>query len=121
VLRKMRQIGIIKAMGATNLTVGLSFMYQALLVGVCAAVIGVFLGYIALYAVQQMGLQTFLQIGAVARVATPINISYVVQPWALALTIILPIGVSLLASLLPARHAASLDPVECIRRGEGAL
>jgi ABC-type lipoprotein release transport system permease subunit len=121
VLRKMRQIGIIKAMGATNLTVGLSFMYQALLVGCCAAILGVALGYMALFAVQHMGLQTFLQIGAAARVATPISISYVVQPWVLALTIILPIGISLLASLLPARHAASLDPVECIRRGEGAL
>lgn len=121
VLRKMRQIGITKAIGATNFTVGLSFLYQALLVGACAAVVGVVLGYIALYAVQRMGLQSILQIGAAARIATPISISYVVQPWALALTIVIPIGVSLLASLLPARHAASLDPVECIRKGEGAL
>lgn len=121
ILRKMRQIGIIKAMGATNSMVGFSFIYQALIVGVFSALVGVTLGYIALYTVKEMSLQTFLQIGAVARIATPISIGYVVQPWALALTIILPIVVSLLASLLPARHAASLDPVECIRRGEGML
>jgi ABC-type antimicrobial peptide transport system permease subunit len=121
VLRKMRQIGIIKAMGATNNTVGLSFLYQALFVGLCASAVGLVLGYVALYSVQQMGLQTFLQIGTAARIATPISISYVVQPWALIMTLAIPVGVSLLASLLPAAHAASLDPVECIRRGEGAL
>ncbi len=121
VLRKMRQIGITKAIGATNLTVGLSFLYQALLVGGCASVLGLTLGYIALYAVQTIGLQNFLQTGAVLRLATPVDINYIVQPWAVALTVILPVVVSLLASLLPARHAASLDPVECIRRGQGAM
>ncbi len=110
VLEKKKDIGILKAMGATRAAMQRVFVTQGMIVGVIGTVLGLVLGYGFCWAQQ-----TFRLISIPPDVyfisAVPIDMRL--------LDFLLITAVSLLicyaASLYPARRAASLVPVEAIR------
>ena len=109
VLERRREIGVMKALGASDADVKKLFFAEAGGMGVTGGALGVLLGWL---------------IGRVINIGTNIylnrqnlpneNLWFV--PWWLVLGAIgFAIGVSLLAGLYPAARAAKLDPIQALR------
>lgn len=109
ILERRREIGILKALGATDLDVGSLFFAEAGVMGLLGGFFGVALGWLIGQALT-WGTTIYLH-----RQNLPgVKISYV--PWWLALGAIgFAIVVSLVAGLYPASRAARLNPVEALR------
>ena len=109
ILERRREIGILKALGATDRDVRSLFFAEAGAMGLFGGVFGVALGWLIGSALT-WGTTIYLH-----RQNLPgVKISYV--PWWLALSAIgFAIVVSLVAGLYPASRAARLNPVEALR------
>jgi putative ABC transport system permease protein len=109
ILERRREIGILKALGATDHDVRSLFFAEAGAMGLFGGVFGVALGWLIGSALT-WGTTIYLH-----RQNLPgVKISYV--PWWLALSAIgFAIIVSLIAGLYPASRAARLNPVEALR------
>lgn len=116
VLRKIREIGTLKAFGATDGAILEIFLNQALFIGFLSGGFAVGISVIAMRFINWYG---GLSIGFIGE--TQLDIKFLVT-WSLVLTtFILPILVSILASILPAKKAATLSPVEALKKGEISL
>jgi putative ABC transport system permease protein len=109
ILERRREIGILKALGASDNDVKGLFFAEAGAMGIVGGIFGVLLGWLIGQALN-WGLIIYLK----RQDVPPVNISFV--PWWLALGAILFAAlVSLLAGLYPASRAAQLNPVEALR------
>ena len=107
---RTREIGILKSMGMTHQRIQKIFLLQGVWIGVIGTLVGATLGVaISLF------LARYPLITLPASVYTldhlPVNLRAIDIVWIVALSI----GVSLVATVYPARQAAQLDPVEAIR------
>ncbi|HMI53583.1 MAG TPA: FtsX-like permease family protein, partial [Candidatus Saccharimonadales bacterium] len=109
ILERRREIGILKALGATDSDVRSLFFAEAGAMGLVGGFLGVALGWLIGMALT-WGTTIYLR-----RQDLPgVKISYV--PWWLALgAIAFAVVVSLVAGLYPAARAARLNPVEALR------
>ena len=109
ILERRREIGVLKALGATDRDVRSLFFAEAGAMGLFGGIVGVALGWLIGQALT-LGTTIYLR-----RQDLPgVKISYV--PWWLALTaIVFAVAVSLIAGLYPAGRAARLNPVEALR------
>jgi len=109
ILERRREIGILKALGATDSDVRSLFFAEAGAMGLVGGFLGVALGWLIGMALT-WGTTIYLR-----RQDLPgVKISYV--PWWLALgAIAFAVVVSLVAGLYPAARAAKLNPVEALR------
>jgi putative ABC transport system permease protein len=109
ILERRREIGVLKALGATDGDVRSLFFAEAGAMGLFGGVFGVLLGWLIGQALT-WGTTIYLR-----RQDLPgVKISYV--PWWLALgAISFAVIVSLVAGLYPAARAARLNPVEALR------
>jgi putative ABC transport system permease protein len=109
ILERRREIGVLKALGATDGDVRSLFFAEAGAMGFFGGIFGVALGWLIGQALT-WGTTIYLR-----RQDLPgVKISYV--PWWLALSAIgFAVVVSLVAGLYPASRAASLNPVEALR------
>jgi len=109
ILERRREIGVLKALGATDGDVRSLFFAEAGAMGLFGGIFGVLLGWLIGQALT-LGTTIYLR-----RQDLPgVKISYV--PWWLALTaVVFAVVVSLVAGLYPAGRAARLNPVEALR------
>ena len=98
VTERTREIGIRKALGATRLNILLQFLIEAMALCIVGGAIGIALGASAASLMASL-----------AGWATPLSVP------AIALAFCFSASVGLLFGLLPARKAASLDPIEALR------
>lgn len=98
VVERTREIGIRKAIGATNGAVLNQFLTEAILVSLLGGAIGVTVGI-------------SLAFGASSLFKFP----FVISVWSIAAGLILAIAVGLVAGVIPARNAATLDPIAALR------
>jgi lipoprotein-releasing system permease protein len=110
VIEKRRDIGVLKALGATRRSVTLLFMFEGILVGTVGTVMGVVIGLIVCYL--QIHYHLFPLDPTVYIIpAIPIEVRWTDFLAVSSASMLL----SALASLYPARRAAGLLPVEAIR------
>lgn len=104
-VQKTRQIGILKAMGMKDRQAGRIFLWQALILGVSGAAVGVAAG-LALIA-------AFTYAGRNSTSLFPITpqVGFVV------LSFVVGVLVAVASSLIPARRTSKLDPIEVIQGG----
>jgi len=111
VTQKVREIGVLSALGATPRGILRIFVYQGLAMGLLGTIAGGLLG---------CGLAWYLDRYRVIRLDPEIylldHLPFVVQPSDLAWVLSIAVAVSLLATIYPAWRAARLDPVEALRR-----
>jgi|HubBroStandDraft_1064217.scaffolds.fasta_scaffold16427_3 putative ABC transport system permease protein len=109
ILERRREIGVLKALGASNRDVRRLFFLEAGVMGLLGGVFGVGMGW-AIGRLIHIGTTIYLK-----RQGVPSEDIWSV-PWWLALgAIAFAIVVSLAAGIVPASRAARLDPVEALR------
>ena len=115
IIRKMREIGSLKAFGARDRVIFKIFLYQGLFIGSLSGVLGILIAILVMKIVNWYGISMQFIAG------TQLKIGFVVNWFTVAISIILPILLSIAAASIPAKKAAMLPPVEALRRGEISL
>ncbi len=104
VLERTREIGVMKAIGATNSRVMSIFLAEAMLVGLIGGAAGVLTGAV------------FSQlVSGIASAMMGITMKPVILPQLVAFSIGFAVFVGALSGIYPARRASRLDPVEALR------
>ena len=109
VTERRRDIGMLRALGATRRTVIGMILAEGLLQGLIGSAIGLLLGYllaVGVIKVAQAPLSTFVNI----KLGTP-----VISPGLVGVSIFLGVGVTVLAGLIPAWRASRITPLEALR------
>lgn len=109
VAERRRDIGMLRAVGASRRTVMGLILAEGLVQGVLGTLIGMILGYLlalGLVAMAAPVLEEFIHM----RLGPPI-----VTPGLVIITVVLGVGMTLLAGLLPARNASRVSPLEALR------
>jgi len=110
IYERTREIGILKAMGASSREIRQMFMLEAGFIGLIGGVLGLLLGWLL-----GLGLNQVIQIYLRYR-ELPVHGRFFLITPTLALGVILfAILIGLVAGLLPAQRAAKLDPLEALR------
>lgn len=98
VLERTKEIGIIRAIGATQQDVILQFLSESVLISIGGGIIGIFLGIISSYIIEiATGIETILSISS-------ITLSFFVAT-----------AIGLIFGIAPAKSAANKRPIEAIR------
>ena len=136
VVERTKEIGILKALGTSSRGIMLTFIAEALVVGLAGgalgAVTGVGLSYLIINLLSRstLGLGTggggafvssFTGRGTAsgatpATASTTLSITPAITPEIIALAVVLAIGVGVVGGLLPAWRASRMNPVEALRR-----
>ncbi len=104
VLERTREIGVMKAVGATNGHVLAIFLIESGLMGLVGGAVGVVLGLLL------SGVA-----GVIIRTAFNVKFVSVVSPVLIVGTLLFSFLIGAVAGLLPARRAAKLPPVDALR------
>ncbi|MGD2248304.1 MAG: ABC transporter permease [Candidatus Methanofastidiosia archaeon] len=108
IMERTREIGIMKAIGASNTDVTKIFLMEALAIGVLGGLGGVVLGFIASYIIDVFAGTYFLEEGTTQ--------SLVVMPvWLIGFAIGVAMVIGLVSGVYPAGKAAELSPVDALR------
>jgi len=109
ILERRREIGIMKAIGASDGDVKKLFFAEAGAMGILGGIVGVALGW-AIGQVINLGTNVYLK-----RQSVPPEHFWSVPWWLVAFAVLFSFLVSLAAGLYPASRAARLDPVQALR------
>jgi ABC-type antimicrobial peptide transport system permease subunit len=110
IYERTREIGILKAMGASNGEIRKMFMMEAGCIGLIGGMLGLLLGWLA-----GLGLNQVIPIYLRHRQLPIHGDFFVVSPGLAAGTILFATVIGFLAGLLPAQRAAKLDPLQALR------
>jgi putative ABC transport system permease protein len=109
ILERRREIGIMKAIGASDGDVKKLFFAEAGAMGILGGIAGVALGW-AIGQVINLGTNVYLK-----RQSLPPEHFWSVPWWLVAFALVFAFAVSLVSGLYPAGRAARLDPVQALR------
>jgi putative ABC transport system permease protein len=109
ILERRREIGIMKAIGASDGDIRKLFFAEAGAMGILGGIVGVALGW-AIGQVINLGTNVYLK-----RQSFPPEHFWSVPWWLVAFALLFSFLVSLAAGLYPAGRAARLDPVQALR------
>ncbi|MFK5971774.1 MAG: ABC transporter permease [Flavobacteriaceae bacterium] len=99
ILERTKEIGIMRAIGATKQDIILQFLSESVLISLGGGIIGIFLGILAAYALElATGIETIVSMGSII-------LSFFVATF-----------IGLIFGVLPAKSAANKNPIEAIRR-----
>ncbi|WP_254721652.1 ABC transporter permease [Kovacikia minuta] len=98
VVERTREIGVRKAIGATNTTVLSQFLTEAVLVSIVGGAVGIGFG-----------------VGLAYVAATAFKFPFVISIGSIVVGFGLSFVIGLLAGVIPARNAAKLDPIAALR------
>lgn len=98
VKERTREIGTLKAIGASSSKIRQQFLLESIIIGETGGIIGIVVGIIA------------------GNITAAIMDAGFTIPWHwMAAAFLLCIAVGILSGYLPAKRAAALDPIECLR------
>lgn len=115
IMRKTREIGSLKAFGARDRVVFKIFLYQGVIIGLVAGLLGIMLSLLVMQLVNMYGVSVEFIAG------TQLKIGFLINWLTILIALILPIVLAVLAAAIPAKKASMLSPVEALRKGELSL
>ena len=98
VSQRTREVGLLKALGATRRQIIALFLTEAVFLAIFGGIAGLGLGYLATFALD----------------ATFTNFSFTPPLWAVAAAFLVAIASGMFFGILPARKAANLDPIAAL-------
>jgi len=107
VRERTREIGIMKAIGATNSAILSIFLIEAAIIGIFGGVGGLLLGSIL-----AKGINYYAQTNP------SFYFTATVAPWMIIFALVFSLLIGCLSGFFPARQAAKLKPVDALRRYE---
>jgi len=109
VMEKIREIAILKSMGASSSSVALVFQVVGIAIGAAGTVIGVAVGLVTCYVVSRYGYHLDPKVYLIDRL--PIE----VKPLEVLLVAGITMAISMIATVVPSQSAAALRPVDGLR------
>lgn len=98
VLERTKEIGIMRAIGATEEDVILQFLSESVLISIGGGIIGIFLGIIGAYVIEIVsGIETVLSLNSIM------------------LSFFIAVAIGLIFGIFPAKSAANKRPIEALR------
>jgi lipoprotein-releasing system permease protein len=110
VMRKTREIAILKSMGATRQSIMRIFMLNGLIIGGLGTIVGLGLG---MFLCALLKRYEFIKLPRDVYYLATLPVQ--VQAWDVAAIIVAAMAISFVATLYPSWKASRLDPVEAIR------
>ncbi|HOW15779.1 MAG: ABC transporter permease [Methanosarcina sp.] len=109
VAQRTREIGILKAMGASQKSIMVVFIFQSMILGAIGLILGTILGYVVTIALQNYKIEVpqemYFGLQTLPLEVEPLNFVYAA---------FFALIVNILSGIYPARKAAKLDPVKAI-------
>jgi len=109
ILERTREIGIMKAIGASDNDIRRIFLFEASVIGLLGGLMGIALGWIVGHVIN-FGANLYIR----SQGGTPGTL-FSLPLWLVASSIAFSIAVSLIAGSYPASRAAKLDPIQALR------
>jgi len=103
VLERTREIGLMKALGASNQRIMIMFILEAGFIGMIGGIIGLFVGYGLSFLISFIGVSSGFALNAVISMEITVG------------AILFALIIGIVSGLLPAIRAANLDPVVALR------
>ena len=104
VLERTKEIGILRAVGASKKDVSRVFNAETMIIGLLAGLVGIVTTILLCF-----------PISWIARGATGIQSLTAILPWYGYLLVVLSVALTLIAGIFPSRMAAKKDPVVALR------
>lgn len=98
VLERIKEIGLRLSLGARKSDIVLQFMAEAVTISISGGLIGIALGVLISYGIEQLA-----------------DIQTIISPLSVAVSFIVSVSVGLLFGIYPARRASEQDPIESLR------
>jgi putative ABC transport system permease protein len=99
VTERTREIGLRKSLGARRRDILWQILTESVTLSTFGGVVGTALGFLVAWAISKVS-----------------PLPAIIEPWSVALGIGMTVGVGLFFGMYPASQAASLDPIEALRR-----
>jgi lipoprotein-releasing system permease protein len=115
VMEKVRQIGMLMALGSVQSNLLKIFIYQSGILGLFGGILGCILGSLAIIVLGNLK----FEISAAGRDLS--SIPLVIDPWSFPAYVLLAVGLSVLAGAYPAYKASRLNPVDALKGSEGGV
>jgi ABC-type antimicrobial peptide transport system permease subunit len=109
ILERTREIGIMKAIGASNEHIRRIFLIEASVIGLLGGLVGTTLGWLVGQVIN-FGANIYIR-----SQGGPPGTFFVLPLWLIASAIAFAVFVSLIAGSYPAARAANLDPIQALR------
>jgi len=114
VTQRRSEIGILRALGATQKQVRRVFLLESLAAGFVGSLTGAIAGILAARALASTAGSLTEQIVGVAQRTNEV----IVDPWLLAGAMLIGIATSVVAAWIPARSASAVNPVQALQKGK---
>ena len=108
---RIREIGIRRALGASRRDITAQFLAESSALCITGGILGVVIGYLLAWALTLFAANSGIlsELGASGGIAPSFSITTVLLAFAVS------VGIGVIFGFYPARRAAKLDPVECLR------